>query len=87
MPHRSLPGTLYARLQESFLLIGALFHRGVAVLGLRSLEHAFTRETPEGRRELRKPILFFVRIGYWMLGGVTTSKWDAPEAKAAPKQP
>lgn len=86
MPHRSLPGTLFARLQEIVLLTGALVQRGIAVMGLRALEHAFTHETPDGRRQFRKPILTFVRLGYWMLGGVATNKWDSPAAEATAAQ-
>lgn len=77
MPHRSLPGTIVARLQDGFILSGALFHRGVVVLGLRSLDQAFTRQqTQGGPRELRKPIRTLARLGYWMLGGVTTGNSD-----------
>ena len=86
MPHRILPGTFLIRLQEIFLLTGALVQRGIAVVGLRTLEHAFTHEASEGQRQFRKPILFFVRLGYWMLGGVTTSKWDSLEAKSSSPQ-
>jgi len=84
MPHRNLPGGIVARLQDGLLLSGALLYRGIAVIGLYSLEHAFTHQkTPDSPRQLRKPLLFFLRIGYWMLGGVTTGNWDTPQAKAS----
>jgi hypothetical protein len=86
MRTHTLPGTLLARLQDALVLTGALVHRGIAVVGLRSLEYAFTRETRDGERQLRKPVLWMVRVGYWMLGGVATGKWNAPEPKTSPKQ-
>lgn len=78
---RSLPGTVWARLKVGLTLLGALAQRGIAVLGLRSLDYAFQRNRS---RELKGPLRFLVILGYWMLGGVTTGKWDSPEAPVKP---
>lgn len=76
MKDRRLPGTPLARLKEGFVLSGALVRLGIANAGMRSLNYAFERKHS---RQLSRPFFLLVAMGYRMLKGVTTGKWNGPE--------
>lgn len=77
-----LPGTRWARLKDSFLLVGALVRRGIAIAGLRSLDYAFQRNRTQ---KLSRPLRVLVSLGYWMIGGATnTTNWNKPGVPTKP---
>ena len=72
--------TLVQRCKQALLLAVSLVLRNVGYLGMDALEYVFNRHNPH--RDPRRLPRFFrliLAFGYWLLGGITTGRWQWPK--------